>query len=469
MRKAFVLGAIASSLAAPAYAVVNVDSNTGVNQYANELIDVASLIFDSAASANYDITGDVGFGASDGDQRFIRFDLINSTFETGLMDADLTVDNGTNLTVAQGGLPGDSFVIYSVTADAPGIAQTDDFTLDIPDLDPSSKATGQVTVTVYETGADAAGNDPMDALVAPRTADIFAFRDSLTASGKQNDRTDGQYDRIDVAQNSLFFEAAPEDPNSIPVLLDVDFTSNLIADGTMTAFADFNQPGSLLTFDGDFSPFDAIDIDGVPASSITSTTVSFDQPTLATAGPEIDADMFVDKPLTVAVPAMNTTPIETFLFSGSYTAVGDSAKDLGDITITQNDFAELGKNGSEDETAFSARAGGVFPQFFRVSNTSVQSGLVFLTVWDDAGERATVELGAVTGGSNSIPNGGASPQFSVDDLMDAAVLVNPSLDVTSKLRVRAEGEFASINLQAYSTSKDGNSLTPNKFDSPTQR
>lgn len=113
--KASVMGvALACSGMAQA---INLDTPELPRTYASELLGCSTIIDDAYLNP----THKMGFGVSNGDHRYLRYDLFNATFERKIVGDDLAiVDGGGTLTentaVVQGGQAGDDYVIFEITA-----------------------------------------------------------------------------------------------------------------------------------------------------------------------------------------------------------------------------------------------------------------------------------------------------------------------------------------------------------------
>ncbi len=106
--------AVLAAMSSGASAVVNLDTGAGSVNYANQLV-VAGTTALTGAGAN--VTSTLGFGVSNLQTRFIRYDLTNAVFKTQVAAGDLVVSApGATVTVAQGGQANSAFVIFQITA-----------------------------------------------------------------------------------------------------------------------------------------------------------------------------------------------------------------------------------------------------------------------------------------------------------------------------------------------------------------
>jgi opacity protein-like surface antigen len=96
-----------SAMSTSALAVVNLDTGVGLTTYASELITNGTTSLNGAV---LDVTHVLGFGVSDTQTRYVRYDLTNGVFASSVVPADLGIPGA--VTVAQGGGAGQNFVIF---------------------------------------------------------------------------------------------------------------------------------------------------------------------------------------------------------------------------------------------------------------------------------------------------------------------------------------------------------------------
>jgi hypothetical protein len=172
-----------------AFAVVDLNSDAGLRNYAAELVSAAP--FNIITDDNLDTTNALGFGISVSQTRFIRFDLGNATFNNSVVAADLTIGTIGTVTasqrvVAQGGTGSDNSVVFQITADANyGPSQAVILALGsggangIDVLDPTKPVT--ITYRQYGTPNDASNNVVANAIVTT-TNTIATFGSALVFS-----------------------------------------------------------------------------------------------------------------------------------------------------------------------------------------------------------------------------------------------------------------------------------------------
>jgi len=186
--------AIAAAFSAQAFAVVDLTGGTGgagsgAVLYAKESITSAqvtsSFVQVTAAGTELNTQVATGFGVTATTHAFVRFDLTNAKFKTAVVAGDLTAVTGTitNVTLAQGGAVGDTFVIFDVTSG--GLAQTDKLQLALAGLQVSPTAAATVNYAHYSTSPNAVGQ------TGALATDSYAFvsvANALTTTITSTDR-----------------------------------------------------------------------------------------------------------------------------------------------------------------------------------------------------------------------------------------------------------------------------------------
>ena len=158
--------AIAAAFSSQAFAVVDLTLGTGgvgtgAVVYAKESITTAQvtggMVQVTAATTELNTLVATGFGVTSTTHAFIRFDLTNAKFKTAVVAGDLTAVTGTitNVTLAQGGAVGDTYVIFDVTSG--GLSQTDKLQLALAGLQVSPTAAASVNYAHYSTSPNAVG------------------------------------------------------------------------------------------------------------------------------------------------------------------------------------------------------------------------------------------------------------------------------------------------------------------------
>ncbi len=157
--------AIAAVMSAPAFAVIDMSAGTGgvgagAVVYAKESVTTAQVVSGmvqlTAAGTELNVRAATGFGVVSTTHAFIRFDLTNAKFKNQVVGGDLTAVTGTitgTPVVAQGGAPGDTFVIFDVTSG--GLAQGDLLQLALTGLQVSPTAAATINYAHYSTSPNA--------------------------------------------------------------------------------------------------------------------------------------------------------------------------------------------------------------------------------------------------------------------------------------------------------------------------
>lgn len=150
LKKVALAAAVACVAAGNAFAVVDLNAGTGAVTYAKELT-VAGTVFAGALNT----TVALGFGVSNGQTRYIRYDLGNATWGTAVTAVDVTTATSSDVLSAGGGAA-QSYVIYQITATA-DIPSTQAVTLvnatGVKVTSPAANVT--LTYSLYENAADA--------------------------------------------------------------------------------------------------------------------------------------------------------------------------------------------------------------------------------------------------------------------------------------------------------------------------
>ena len=177
--------AVAGLFATAAQAQITVDPvpGTGAKTYASELkFPAAGLLVGGAPVTTTTI---LGFGLSNLQDRYIRYDLVGgATFALQVIAGDLVVTTSTPA-VVQGGAPGDSYVVFQITSTANVPASgTAVLTPQAAGIKIPTATGQQIRYTLHETAVSAqtvgAGPNPGGANVnngrlVDKTADLVKF------------------------------------------------------------------------------------------------------------------------------------------------------------------------------------------------------------------------------------------------------------------------------------------------------
>ena len=183
---ALLLGATASAWSIGAFA--DIDLTKGATADPVEIQTESNIAATGTTVAglfgDLDVKTDIGAGFSVNEKIYMRYDLINGTFAAGLSASGVTVTDLTgnkleNVVVSQGGLEGDSWVVYSGTIDTGGIDQTNDLNLNLGLAGVTVNDQNPVTVIygLYE-GLSAAANENNP--VAQVSGTAITFKSGIT-------------------------------------------------------------------------------------------------------------------------------------------------------------------------------------------------------------------------------------------------------------------------------------------------
>ncbi len=470
--KKTLLALAVSALSVNAFAVdLNATASDAVN-YASE-IRMPAVLTDTVAN-NLDVSVQLGFSATAGVKRYVRFDLTNAQFETPVVAADLTTtaiktpavvdDPATGVdetaaavlvaltpSVAVGGTKGSNFVVIEITPEI-GLANNAVLNLALAKI----KATGgdaSVQYRLYETGVDA--SKPTENVLAAKSGKLFGLKSALDAKVT----TKGAAQKIDVTQESKFFfvdggvtkaDTANEIGNlTVGVNGDVFSTA-----GTAVTLATLLESAKIEVA-GDFSA-GLKDADGklvAGAATLSGTTapaVAADKATytvnLAAAPTKAAFTLNVD----------GKTALATQTFTAKLVPVANTAYAVN--TVDLGVLGELQKNGSSESLNLALKPGGAYQNYVRISNTSNLEGKFFITVISDEGKTATINLSDVAGQPATLAPRASTTQMTIQQIFNAAAAKGLALSGEGKLRLVVEGEVPSLSAQMYTTSKDGNSF-----------
>lgn len=190
-KKSLMAAAIVAVTASPAYAVLDLDAESGAVIVATESYGAADLTMgyldlDNGATDDlYNVAAQIGFTIAQGTSKYVRISLANARFGTSVNSNSLTTNGAGSATgtgtfsaqLSQGGAAGDDFVIFEVTDSANDIALTDVVTLALGNggtaggqagdsvLESLAGNAATVTFEVYESAADAVNQITSNRLV----------------------------------------------------------------------------------------------------------------------------------------------------------------------------------------------------------------------------------------------------------------------------------------------------------------
>lgn len=184
--------AVSAVFSGAAFAGVDYTATTPVpNNYAAELRGTSgTTVFTNSANATADNTPtlnfqfQIGFGASAGQNRYLRVDLPSGATFTGGQPLLSTNANTTNTTLVAGG-SGNGFAVWQITAaSGTGIAGTQPFVVSPSSVTLASGFVGDVTmrVTTHETAVSATGGNSSVLATPVNSLNYLRFTSTVTPS-----------------------------------------------------------------------------------------------------------------------------------------------------------------------------------------------------------------------------------------------------------------------------------------------
>lgn len=372
--------AVLSALSSGAFAAVNLNDGTGAVNYANQLVVPAST---ALTGTGVNVTSTLGFGVSQLQQRFIRYDLTNAKFGgAGVVAGNLGVAPGavSNTVVSAGGAAGATYVIFEITAGAGGLDQTAtvSFASGTPGLViQSAGGPVQMSYSLYQDAASAAAGGAAGRL-SYASATVAGLVSGLAFSAVPNTTT------VDVSSvggtYTHFLPGLPATTTNIAQIgtVSIGAASGVLdpTTGVQVLYPAIVGAGTALVLKGDFGAASApsttssgvfLGVDGgncgtpgtAPTPATPTTSASFTTGTTPA----------VAKPLCFTVTPTNSVkiPAQSFTVEADITAAaGSSATDLAPI-----DAGKFVRNGLVLKAAFAetTSASGV-SRAVSLSNTS---------------------------------------------------------------------------------------------------
>jgi len=468
-----------------ASAVVDLDAGTGAIIFASEATVSASGTAVNPHAAGADVTAEIGFSISAGTSKYVRINLsapLGANLATGdFAVATAAVGDTPTVAISAGGTAGDSYVIVEITSDA-DILQDDTLTFqpqtgdEIEVIDQSAYS---ITFTTYEFAADAINQtNPLNTA----TGTWFTWSTGLALSC-----TNEISDRIDVTDPTTFLTGLG--PNDVFSLSLNHVTGVYTLAGVQVDIeTDYFTPGTVITITGDMTAFGAPGDatlpgeDGNPGSVTIAADEQSASVTTVADGAAV-ADTFA-LPMTgatavFAVTADGTNDIPAGSYSVSMVDDGGATFDVG--TKDLGTCGTLLYSGSTDRVDFALTPSGVYTQLFRVTNPSNTAGDVTFTVYNDAGDSASFNLGDIAGvASSTLAARASTGLINLNDVYAAAQAADATFSANGgKLRVQVRGEFGDdaldsasetvvgrrddgIYIQALTLSLDGNAFFQTK-------
>jgi hypothetical protein len=320
--------AIAAAFSSQAFAAIDLTlgtdgAGTGAVVYAKEAITQAQVtdgfVQVTAAGTELNTIAALGFGVSAGSHAFIRIDLTNAKFKTGVVAADVTLPTKTVTTdyvvqVAQGGAVGDSYVILDVTA-VTALTQAQTLQLALAGLQVSPTAAASINFAHYSTSPNAVGQTgalATDSYSAISVANVL--KPTVVADNAVADVT-----------ASPAFTKFVDSGTATDALGTVEFkltTGSLTAVGasvtTLAQVANVADGQSSVTIAGDLSF--TTDTDGVAAATAANLKVGgSNSDTAATNVPSGKHSRFTTAAFAVNTPYTVAITAESPINAGAYT------------------------------------------------------------------------------------------------------------------------------------------------------
>lgn len=455
-------------------AAVNFDNGSSVAVFAKEIqISAAgTTLGTTVAEKALESTASLGFSITEGNKRYIRFDVTNAEFDKTFSDASLTVVSGADAGVVKVSQQSASFVIFEVAAPTGKNIAPDAAVTFLADKHVVVKSATDVKVSyrLFETAIDAVNNDVSKAL-NKKDGTLLTFANALEARVV----TKGSVDKIDVNSESKKFlnNASPAVVvdntivSSIAMgIADTDATTvgvqaaRLASGVEVAAVTDILAAiGNKLTVSGDLSAGlvnaqNELQVGTLTLGDATATTIAADKAEFALNDATAASDIVYKVQGVKAIAPQTMTAV--------FTPVAKAGFEVAPINL--GEIGTLVKNGSSAIANLVLAPDTSYTNMVRISNTSGLAGKFFVTVIADDGKEASFPLSDVAGQPAALDAGASTQQMKVADIYAAAQAKGLVLTGDKKLRLKVEGEVASLSLQNYTISKDGNALnTMNAF------
>lgn len=416
-------------LANPPAGVVTFANEANVNATGTPVLNGPNI---TAGGDIITVLNPLGFSIGDGTSKYVRYDLVNAQFGVAAGPGNLDVPGGSGTTiVSQGGQPGDTFVIFEVSASGGDIG------LDNPvffrpgaggpgTIAVTNKQDGTIQYRLFETAVDAVAET---GALSTISGTWFTWGTGLNVSC-----ANAPSKLINVIKPTEFVDLA--DPTSTNVfsmtMTAADNTYDL--DGTPVTPVEAFPGGTEAVVTGNFAAFipanggDA-SLDGNGGAPIEAGSATFN---VGPFGPPPTRFM--------EVIADGTTPMGPGQYS---VVVTPGAGALNTDPIDLGVCGDLQFSGSTDRIDMVTNPSGAFDMFVRVTNPSNQAGRVFMVVTNDDGvSSGPFPLDTVTGQPDSLDAGASTALISNADLLAAAQSFDPTFTIgNGKMRVEVRGEW----------------------------
>ena len=433
--------AVAGLFATAAQAQITVDPvpGTGAKTYASELkFPLAGLL---VGGANVTTTTILGFGLSNLQDRYIRYDLVGgATFALQVLAGDLAVTTSTPA-VVQGGAPGDSYVVFQITSTANVAASgTAVFTPQAAGIKIPTATSQQIRYTLHETAVSAqtvgAGPNPGGANInngrlVDKTADLVKFAKVLgfTMNASTPETS---------AATSLFKSFCAPNPNTgLPGTAGclVANTDNIAVAGTVATYGLLNittldltstaitglstvLASATLTATTDATTFQAAGTAGFTngtANCLVLGTAGAVNATFTTLTYTLPAPTAAATPLAGATALCygvdGTTTVGPQKFTGSFNPVY-TAGYTGAAAVSVGQIGEIVRDGAELQSPWFSFGGTRYISRFFFMNTGAGAATCTSTALAETGNTLTVGSAGTTG--FTIPAGGQVAVLATD-------------------------------------------------------
>ncbi|WP_028024858.1 hypothetical protein [Enterovibrio calviensis] len=506
MKKTLIAMAVAA-ISFNASAININDSNAVAPLYAAELTLPVTL---TEANDDFLTETKLGFSATKGVKRYVRFDLSGSSFDTAITAADLVLtramftqvsddpavpfvkffDNTeVEVKVGQGGGLGDTYVIFEITPladdatysagdDIPGgvtvpvgaddVVVTSGLFIDDQvsfniDAVKAAEKNGGIEYRLYETAVEAAAAS--SEILWGADGALYEMLPALNIGAKY-----WTQEKIDVAQESKYFEGFEDD---MVALGEVTVGIATHVDGQNSPRTIFNKDSGAVTvaniFDkisleveGDFSAGEK-DGDKLSKDALAFGGVADEKITLT----ETKATYVLD-PATVNLTnesVLFTVDGETEIAEQDVTAklVVEANSGYEASGVNFGIIGTLVKNGSEAELDLALNPTASFSNYVRVTNKTNVEGDFWMTVIADDGAAVSFSLDQVAGQSATIAPQASTEQMPINAIFAAAAANGLELSGQGKLRIVVNGQVpesqGGITMQAYTVAKDGSTFS----------
>lgn len=287
------------------------DSIADARTYASELVTNGTTVI---SDTNLNALVNVGFGVSNGQTRFIRFDLSNGKF--GGTVAGSHVDAGVStagtsytpaVAVSAGGSTSDTYVIFQVTADA-NYASSDVFSFGLGTaggVKVTDKASSvSLTYGLFETGVAAVNNTTSDRL-ATATETIASFGTGLKFALTTGTQT--------ASVSTLYKSFTGSSANGPVEIGEVNYTTNAnvyVANGSAVALSDLVSTANVVVA-GDFTAAGSVHLTTGGTCSATTTVAGTLNSAKTQATLAVDATAQTTGAICYTVTGTTVLPVQT--------------------------------------------------------------------------------------------------------------------------------------------------------------